>query len=42
MGKKTLYGLFRTGDIDLRTIKGLKALRESDAICVPTKMKIEF
>jgi precorrin-2/cobalt-factor-2 C20-methyltransferase len=25
------------GDIDLITIKGLKALRESDAICVPTK-----
>ncbi len=38
MNKKKLYMVsLGPGDIDLITIKALKALKSSDAICVPTK-----
>ena len=39
MDKKLYMVSLGPGDIDLITIKGLKALQASDAICIPTKSK---
>ncbi len=37
MDKRLYMVSLGPGDIELITIKALKALRESDAICIPTK-----
>ncbi len=37
MNKKLYMVSLGPGDIELITIKALKALKESDAICIPTK-----